>query len=314
MPAPAFLISTWEDGVFRVTSGTVSQELAGQSVRGLTPDRSGGMLAIVDSHILSRRAADGVWSEIMKSEHPLSCCATFGNIIFIGTDDANILRLDADNVAQRLAGFDDVEGRDTWYAGAAVINGQLMGPPLGLRSMTATCDGTLLVNVHVGGIPRSTDGGRTWQPTLDIDCDAHEVCAHPIHREIVAAASAVGLCLSRDGGITWEIEKRGLHALHCSGVAFGRTQIFVSASVDPFSPQGAVYRRPIDSDGPLQPLDGGMPAWTAGITDTHCIATRDAMVAIIDREGNIYLSQDDGLTWSHTPARVPSAPSGIYIL
>jgi hypothetical protein len=36
--------------------------------------------------------------------------------------------------------------------------------------MTMTCDGAvLLVNVHVGGIPRSADGGASWQPTIDTD-------------------------------------------------------------------------------------------------------------------------------------------------
>ena len=76
---------------------------------------------------------------------------------------------------------------------------------------------------------------------------------------LVIAAAAVGLCISRDAGATWTIEQRGLHAPHCSAVAFGRNDILVSASTAPFAAQGAVYRRPIDSNGPLQPLDGGMP-------------------------------------------------------
>jgi hypothetical protein len=43
---------------------------------------------------------------------------------------------------------------------AAIIDAKLMGPPLGIRSMAATHDGAvLLANVHVGGVPRSTDAG-----------------------------------------------------------------------------------------------------------------------------------------------------------
>jgi Neuraminidase (sialidase) len=79
--------------------------------------------------------------------------------------------------------------------------------------MTATSDGTvLLVNVHVGGIPRSTDGGTTWHPTIDIDHDVHDVCAHPTRPGLVAAAAARGLGVSRDGGATWTVEVEGLHA------------------------------------------------------------------------------------------------------
>jgi photosystem II stability/assembly factor-like uncharacterized protein len=170
----------------------------------------------------------------------------------------------------------------------------------------------LLANVHVGGIPRTTDGGLTWRPTIDIDSDVHQVCAHPTRPDVVIAAAAVGLCVSRDTGETWATERRGLHAPHCSAVAFGRNDIFVSASVDPFAAQGAVYKRPIDSNEPLQRLGGGMPQWTEGKVDTDCIATRDSMAAVIDRAGNLYLSQDDGVTWSR-PAERLAVPSGLLI-
>ena len=50
----------------------------------------------------------------------------------------------------------------------------------GIRSITATLDrAVLLANVHVSGVSRSTDGGVTWQPSIDVDSDVHEVRAHP---------------------------------------------------------------------------------------------------------------------------------------
>jgi hypothetical protein len=102
-----------------------------------------------------------------------------------------------------------------------VIDGQRVGPPLGIRSIAATADGAvLLANVHVGGVPRSTDGGATWQPTIAIDSDVHEVRAHPHRPGVVMAAAAIGLCTSRDGGVTWNVEQEGLHAAYCSAVAF----------------------------------------------------------------------------------------------
>src|SRR5689334_20003742 len=234
MPMSSILVATWGNGLFSVTGKKVRQELAGQSVRSLVADGDGKVLAIVGGHSLCRRSSDGEWTEMAKSEFDLSCCVPIGNIVFVGTDDARILRVSPEGAQQRLTGFDAVEGRDKWYAGSAIIDGKRMGPPLGIRSMAATCDGVLLANVHVGGIPRSTDSGLTWQPTIDIDSDVHQVCAHPTRPQIVIAASAVGLCMSRDAGTTWTIEQQGLHALHCSAVAFGRNDIFVSASTDPF--------------------------------------------------------------------------------
>jgi len=313
MPTQSILISTWDNGLYCFNGKTFHQELADQSVRSLVADGRGGVLAIVGGHSLHRRASNGEWTATAKSEFALSCCVPVGNLIFVGTDDARILRVDPDGAMQALTGFDAVEGRDKWYAGTAIIDGKVMGPPLGIRSMAATCDGAvLLANVHVGGIPRSTDAGVTWRPTIDIDSDVHQVCTHPTRPDIVIAASAAGLCLSRDAGATWSIEHRGLHAPHCSGVAFGRSDIFVSASTDPFSAQGAVYRRPIDSNGPLQPLGGGMPRWTNGRADTDCIATRDSTVAVIDGSGCLYLSHDDGAAWSLLADRVANA-TGLHI-
>jgi hypothetical protein len=312
MPTPSILVATWDNGLFNVTGKMVHQELADQSVRSLVADGRGGVFAIVGGHSLCRRSSEGEWTAITKSESDLYCCVAIGNIVFVGTNDARILRVDADGMQQFLTDFDAVPGRDSWYAGSAIVEGKRVGPPLGIRSMAATCDGVLLANVHVGGIPRSTDSGLTWQPTIDIDCDVHQICAHPTRPDLVIAAAGVGLCISRDAGTTWTIEQRGLHARHCSAVAFGRNDLFVSAATDPFTKQGAVYRRPIDSNDRLQPLGGGMPKWLDGIADTDCIATRDAMVAVVDRSGRLYLSLDDGDSWSCLVDGL-AFPSGLHI-
>ena len=316
MSTASILVATWGNGLFNVTGKTVHQELAGESVRSLVSDGHGGALAIVGGHSLYRRSPDGEWAEIVKSKSELSCCVPVRNVVFVGTDDAHILRVDPCGAQQRLTGFDAVEGRDKWYAGSAIINGKRMGPPLGIRSIAATCDGSvLLANVHVGGIPRSTDAGLSWQPTIDIDSDVHQVCTHPTRPDIVIAAAGVGLCVSRDAGTTWTVEQQGLHAHHCSAVAFGRNDIFVSAADGPFATEGAVYRRAIDSHGPLEPLAGGMPKWIQSKADTNCIATRDSVVAVIDLSGRLYVSHDDGVTWSSPLDRLDSQtlPSGLYI-
>jgi hypothetical protein len=281
------LAATWRDGLFVVTGEPRHQELAGQSVRALAPDGHGGALAVVDGHALCRRTLDGEWSTIATSEFQLACSVAVRDVIYVGTDGARLLRVSANGKVDQLGGFDAVAGRDRWYAGSALINGQLVGPPLGIRSITATSDGTvLLANVHVGGIPRSMDGGVTWQPTIDVDSDVHEVCAHPIHPGIVIAAAAIGLCISRDSGATWTVEQEGLHASYCSAVAFSGSDILVSASADHFATQGAVYRRPIDEHGPLVPVSG-LPRWIDGIADTGCIATRASALAVADKAGNL---------------------------
>jgi hypothetical protein len=251
MTTPTVLMATWGDGLFVINGKNRRHELAGQPVSALASDGHGGALAVVSGHSLRRRTSDGQWMTIATSEFQLACCAPVGDLIFIGTDDARVLRVSANGNVEQLRSFDVVAGRDTWYAGSAVINGQRVGPPLGIRSITATADRmVLLANAHVGGVPRSTDSGATWQPTIDIDTDVHEVCAHPTDPNIVIAAAGVGLCISQDGGATWTVEQDGLHASYCSAVAFLGDDVLVSASTDHFATQGAVYRRTIDARRP----------------------------------------------------------------
>jgi hypothetical protein len=314
MRVPSVLAATWGDGLFVVTGETTYHELADHPISSLAPDGQGGALAIVDGHMLCRRASDGVWSTIATSSHQLACAVAVADAIYIGTDDACVLLVGANGRIEPLGGFDAVPGRETWYAGSAVINGQRVGPPLGVRSMTATSDGgTLLANVHVGGIPRSMDGGVTWQPTIDVDSDVHEVRAHPSDPDTVIAAAAIGLCISRDGGATWTIEQSGLHAPYCSAVAFSGNEILVSASVDHFATEGAIYGRPIDGHGPLVAVGGGLPRWLAGSADTRCIAARASVVAVADRTSNLYVSEDAGHTWSCRAKSLPTTSSVLIV-
>lgn len=312
--ALTLLMTTWRDGLFALSDQGLRPEFPGQPACGLTRDGRGGALVIVEGRTLYRRTADEKWHAIGSSPVNLSCCVAVGDAVYAGTDDARVLCIDATGRCSPLNGFEGVDGRERWYAGAALVDGRLIGPPLGIRSMAATCDGSvLLANVHVGGIPRSVDGGETWQPTIDIDADVHQVCTHPTRPHLVAAAAAAGLCISRDGGTTWAIEGEGLHARYCSAVAFVGDDIFVAASTDHFAPRGAVYRRPIDGTGPLEPIGGGLPRWISGICDTGGIEARNETVLIADQSGNMYESTNLGRTWAHR-ATGRQYPTGLLIL
>jgi photosystem II stability/assembly factor-like uncharacterized protein len=234
--------------------------------------------------------------------------------IYVGTDDAQILQMrPGSDVLDPIRAFDNVAGRDAWFAGSAIVNGQRLGPPLGIRSVAANSNGNILfVNVHVGGIPRSLDGGRTWHPTIEINTDVHEVRAHPADPAIIAAASAVGLCISRDAGETWTIEQRGLHAPHCSALAFSGDNIYVSASTDPFAAQGKLYRRPVGLDGKIAAVENGLPTWTNGKVDTGCIASNGSTIAAVDSAGTLYLSTEFGQTWVRSNSKLPT-PSSVLI-
>jgi len=251
---------------------------------------------------------------LATSEFELSCCMAVRDAIYAGTEDARMLRLShGGGVFDACDGFDNIAGRDTWFAGSAIMNGQRLGPPLGIRSVAANSTGSILfANVHVGGVPRSLDGGRTWQPTIDIKSDVHEVSAHPGDPDIVVAASAIGLSISRDAGATWTIERDGLHASYCSAVAFSGDDILVSASTDHFAAKGRIYRRPIEPDGEIAAVEEGPLAWTSGIVDTGCIATNGSTIVVVDSAGTLYLSIECGRAWSRSSCELPT-PSSVLI-
>ena len=300
-------MATWSDGVFVLGDGDPGHELAGRSVRSLAPDGAGGALAIVDDRSLRRRSPDGTW-RVLASGERLACCIAAGNTIYVGTDEARMLRLVPGGELEALPGFDSVPGRETWYAGQALVDGRLLGPPLGVRSLAVTADGaTLLANVHVGGIPRSTDGGLTWHPTIAVDADVHEVRAHPRRANVVIAASAAGLCSSADGGATWSVSAEGLHASYCSAVGFAGEDVLVSAAEGHFATRGAIYRRPLDGSGPLASLEIG------GIADTTCIASDGATVAVADRAGQVHVSSDAGRSWARRADGLPAASSVLAL-
>jgi hypothetical protein len=161
--------------------------------------------------------------------------------------------------------------------------------------------------------PRSdvlaASAAQRWEPTLDIELDVHEVCAHPTDPHCAIAATAAGLCISRDAGRSWTVERRGLHALHCASVGFVGADILVGCASDQFAAQGAVYRRHVAGDEPLERVGRGLPEWTDGIVDTRGIASHGTSAALVDRGGDLYLSLDDGRSWSlhHDGLPVPSS-------
>ena len=309
---PTVLVSSWSDGLTILQGGAVRREFPGSMVSGVESDGAGGAYVVVDSSDVWAWSPDGSLRLLASSDLPLRCCLKVGARLLVGTDDARVLELSAAGWSQ-LEGFDAASDRDRWYAGTALIDGKMIGPPLGVRSMCASCDGRVLqVNVHVGGIPRSVDGGVTWRPTIDVDVDVHQVSAHPSRPEVVAAAAAAGLCISHDGGATWNVTTAGLHASYCSAVALTEDALYLAASADHFTDKGAVYRRDIDGDGPLERVAGGLPAWLDGIADTYCIAARGDDLAIVDRGGHLHGSRDGGRSWSLWADGLP-IPSGALL-
>ncbi len=311
---PKIIASTWNNGLFVLDGNDLVHELPNGRVRGLSYDGDGGALASVDNHHLYQRKPSGQWNLIASSDYELSVTFAVNDKVYVGTDDARVLLLNESGELTQIDNFDSIDGRDTWLAGTAVINGKEVGPPLGIRSMSGAANGCLFANVHVGGIPRSDNSGLTWAPTIDVNLDAHEVRVSPYDASLVVAATAFGIAVSHDGGISWNIHTAGLQASYCSAVAITAEHIFVAASESHFSENGAVYRRSVKpSNLTLEKVGSGLPNWLSGIADTACIASDANDMALVSAGGEVFVSSDAGSTWLKREETIPGVSSVLIV-
>ena len=290
----------------RVFSGAEERktELVGRQVSALTPEADGNCLAVIDASEIWRRSANGAWSQVAVADISLQSLATLGKTLFAGgMDDAILLRY-SNAKMERLECFDETTGRDEWFAG---------GPPLGVRSVIATADGTaLLAAVHVGGIPRSVDGGETWAPTIPVMFDVHEVRAHAHLPNLVAAAAAVGLCVSKDAGLNWTVFSEGCETMTCLAVAVLQDEVLFSVQDGPFAKRSQIWKWQKGNER-LEQVRDGLPEWLTGKVDTGWLATDQRRVAIVDGGGSLWVSETESAGWKRVADDLPYA-LGLAIL
>lgn len=189
-----------------------------------------------------------------------------------------------------------------------------------------------------GGVCISTDGGITWQPTVEgmgMNSPSTSIIldpkSSPDHRSLYVAVYNKGVFKSTDGGQTWQLKNKGIGENTC---AFELTlaengDLFLVVSPTPMHQDGkkgiqyysgAVYK---SKDGAEQwtrlhvrendvfpngiALDPSRPgriylACWAGVNLSDIVGGDLVKVhggdKKIDMPGGIFLSEDDGVTWS----------------
>jgi hypothetical protein len=249
--------------------------------------------AIVDASELWHATGAG-WSRASDLEgHRATCVTATGGRIYVGTSEARLFRLEGATL-EPIVAFDLAEGRGTWHTP--------WGGPPDTRSI-ANWDEDVYVNVHVGGILRTDDGGRSWTPTIDVDADVHHVTTA---EGMVLAACAGGLALSVDRGATWSYRTDGLQARYSRAVAVCGDAVLVSASNGPRGGRAAVYRGRL-TGGAFERCRAGLPEWFDDNVDTYCLeALSDGSFAAFGTsDGRLFGSTDQGATWEERASGLP---------
>jgi hypothetical protein len=293
--APLLFVGT-DDGLHRLgADGRWSRSLEGREVRALAADVDGWWAVAGGSELWWVGSADDRRLVATLADGRLNCVLVSSVGLLVGADRARLLRLEDDRL-EEVASFQRAEGRDDWYTP--------WGGPPDVRSLAEDSDdGTIFANVHVGGIVRSGDGGATWEPTLDIDADVHQVLAPP-GSGVALAASAWGLGGSTDRGGRWDFDERGLHGSYLRSVAASDRSVFVGASEGHMGRQSAVYRRR-GAGGTFVRCTDGLPEWFGSNIDTFCLVARDDEVAFGTEDGSVSWSEDEGDSWSDVASGLP---------
>jgi len=286
MEIPPLLIGTG-GGVFRLGS-KMERKLPNRVVSALAVG-DGMAWAILDARELWRQERGGRWEPVAEAQgRKATCVLPAASGLLVGTDEAHLLRLRG-KALEPVESFDQIEGREEWFTP--------WGGPPATRSLTEGPTGTLFANIHVGGVARSTDGGKSWRPTMDIGADVHQVLAHPEDASTVFAAAAIGLGISSDGGENWTFRRAGLHATYQRAVAVSGDRVLVSTAQSERGRQSAVYRLGMGKKPHFEKYEEGLPTWFSDNIDTYCLAAHGEAAVIGDPNGSLFVSQNGGETW-----------------
>ena len=239
-------------------------------------------------------AADGGWHRVATSARLVLNCLAFTDRWLVGTSEAHLLHLTDGGGLVPIEQFDDVKGRDDWFTP--------WGGPPDTRSMSEW-DDDVYVNVHVGGIVRTDDGGETWTPTIDIEADVHQVTTA---EGMVLAATAGGLAVSTDRGGTWNHRTDGLVHHYARAVTVIGDTVLLSTSRGPRGGDAVVYRAGLD-DGAFERCTAGVPASFDGNIDSHCLDAPPGGPAVCfgTADGQVFRSSDEGATWQQLADGLP---------
>jgi photosystem II stability/assembly factor-like uncharacterized protein len=274
-------------------------ELAGHEVSALARDGA-SWWAIAGGQEVWSSDGSGDWVQqgTASEEVRLNCLAPSPAGILVGTSEARLLRQGGEGLVP-VESFDRIEERQKWYTP--------WGGPPDTRSIAVDGADTVYVNVHVGGIVRSRDGGSSWEPTIDVDADVHQVITAEGRPGLVLAASARGLAISQDAGETWTFHTDGLHGSYCRAVAVAGDTLLVSASEGHRGRKAAVYRRPLtEASRPFEMCVDGLPGWFGSNIDSHCIAAAGSVASFGTEDGVVYFSIDAGQRWGVAGTGLPA--------
>jgi hypothetical protein len=177
----------------------------------------------------------------------------------------------------------------------------------------------ILVGIELGGLMRSTDGGKSWQDHRPgAQPDVHSLAWHPRVPGRAYEAGGGGAAFSEDAGESWQRADEGRDRHYTWSVAVDPNDPelwYVSASTGPNAahgrgdPQARIYRR--RAGEPWSPLAGGLPEPLLAMA--YALVAGDGRLFAGFGDGQVWESRDRGDSW-RTCALEGDSIAAVYAL
>jgi photosystem II stability/assembly factor-like uncharacterized protein len=227
--------------------------------------------------------------------------------LFLGTEPARLFFSDdLGELWTELPGLRDIPTVDSWSFPA---------PPHIAHAKHITFDprdpSTMYVSIEVGGLLRSTDGGRTWHDVPGMYEDVHRLVIHPSDADRMFLAGGNGLYVSGDAGASWQHATTREHEIggYPDQLVYDPRNpdlMYVAAAKD--SPgawrtthnAGARISRSRDGGRSWETLTNGLPDRMQGNVEAMCLEAAGDSCSIFaaTTAGEVFATDDGGDSWS----------------
>ncbi len=240
--------------------------------------------------------------------------------LFVGTEPAALYRSeDFGETWSELDSLRYVPDADKWTFPA---------PPYIAHVKSIICHPvkaeTIYALVEQGALLCSDDDGRTWTEltsysSLDDSAyrDVHRLVIDPRHPENFYLATGEGFYASTDGGESWEhlmttngrigypdfvfLDPRDGKTLYLAGARHDPGHWFQNSNAD------STIARSTDGGRTWMELTNGLPSPFEAAIEAICLHhwPGGLMFAVGASVGDVYISEDDGASWSRSAERIP---------
>lgn len=241
-------------------------------------------------------------------------------IIYAGTKPAQIFKtLDGGVTWNELSSFRKIRGRWWWFSPAEAP----MQAYVQAITISPGDPANILAGIELGAVVRSNDAGRTWSNHLKRSLrDCHNLMFHQHDGNWVyeAGGSGGGVSFSRDAGLSWSKNRKGLDRPYGWAIAADTVRpdlIYASLSPGPgkahsnYNAQAYIFRS--TAGGAWQKLSGGLPQPLNHMPYTLLTDSPGHIYAGLSN-GDVWYSSDYGDSWAQLEFNLARIARSLVIL